>query len=76
MGWESTKRARGARRREEMSDALRLWRAGARALNSPRVRSSRVDDMAAVLYLWRPLSPPDLLAWLMVELELSSEKCN
>ena len=32
-----------------MSDALRLWRAGARALNSPRVRSSRVDDMAAVL---------------------------
>ena len=58
-----------------MSDALRLWRAGARALNSPRVRSSRVDDMlAAVLSLWRPLSPPDLLAWLMVELELSSEK--
>ena len=59
-----------------MSDALRLWRSGARALNSPRVRSSRVDDMAAVLSLWRPLSPPDLLAWLMVELELSSEKCN
>ena len=61
-----------------MSDALRLWRAGARALNSPRVRSSRVDDMAAVLSLWRPLPARSagLVDLLMVELELSSEKCN